>query len=87
MDNMNLALLQKAMSDVAQSKTPVLSDAVNYPMHWRIPAKSSFCKDAAQQKENAAKAVEGKKEGAAFLAANGKRAGCNNPCPVVYSMK
>jgi FKBP-type peptidyl-prolyl cis-trans isomerase FklB len=75
MDGMNLALLQKAMSDVAQSKTPVLSDAVITQCIGEYQQKVVSAKTAAQQKENAAKAVEGKKEGAAFLAANGKRAG------------
>ena len=74
-DNVNMTLFQKAMNDVAQSKTPVLADAAISECIGKFQQKVNSGKEAVQQKENAAKAMVAKEEGKAFLAINAKRAG------------
>jgi len=74
-DKVNEALFQKAINDVAQNKTPVLTDAAITECIGKFQQKINSVKEAAQQKENAAKALVSKQEGHAFLAINGKRAG------------
>lgn len=74
-ENVNMVLFQKAMKDVAQSKTPLLADAAISDCIGKFQQKVNGIKEGAQQKENAAKALIAKQEGQAFLAINGKRAG------------
>lgn len=74
-ENVNMVLFQKAMKDVAQSKTPLLADAAISDCIGKFQQKVNGVKEGVQQKENAAKALIAKQEGQAFLAINGNRAG------------
>jgi len=74
-ENINMALFQKAITDVTQSKTPALADAAISECIGLYQQKINAVKEVAQQKENAAKALIARQEGQAFLAINGKRAG------------
>ncbi len=74
-DNVNMTLFQKAMNDVAQSKTPVLADVAISECISKFQQKVNSGKEALQQKENATKAMVAKEEGKAFLGINAKRAG------------
>ncbi len=74
-DNVNLALFQKAVSDVVLSKIPVLADAAISECLGKFQQKINSVKEGQQQKENAAKAIAGRKEGQAFLANNAKKPG------------
>lgn len=74
-ENVNLALLQKAITDVVQNKTPLLGDAAISDCIGIFQKKVTAVKEAEMRKENAAKATVNKKEGQAFLANNAKRPG------------
>lgn len=64
LDNLNMALFQKAMADLKQNKPLLLNDAA-----------INECFSKFQQKASEAKASASKAEGVAFLAKNAKRAG------------
>lgn len=70
-ENINMTLFEKAMSDLKLNKPSLLTDAAITECLGRFQQKTN----EAKQKENEAKAVIAKKEGADFLAKNGKRAG------------
>lgn len=74
-DNINMTLFQKAMIDVAQSKTPVLQDDAISQCIGVFQQKVNAVKEAAQQKENAEKGAKARQEGQAYLAANAKKPG------------
>ena len=74
-ENVNLALFQKAVSDVVLSKAPVLGDAAISECLGKFQQKINAVKEGQQQKENAVKAMAGRKEGQAFLANNAKKPG------------
>jgi FKBP-type peptidyl-prolyl cis-trans isomerase FklB len=74
-ENINLAMLQRAMNDLAQKKTPLLDDAAISQCMNTYMAEVNSVKMAEQQKENAAKSAVNREEGKAFLAVNGKRPG------------
>lgn len=73
--NLNMSLFQKAMSDIKLKKAPLLNDDAVTSCISLFQQKISAEKEAEMRKENEAKAAINKKEGMAFLAANGKRAG------------
>ncbi|MBV9986223.1 MAG: FKBP-type peptidyl-prolyl cis-trans isomerase [Chitinophagaceae bacterium] len=73
-DNVNMSLLTKALADASQNK-PLLNDAAIYQCMSTFQQKVTAVKQAEAQKENAAKAEVGHREGQAFLANNAKRAG------------
>lgn len=63
-DDLNFAMVQKAFTDIKNGAQPILTDeAINK------------CLGDYQMQKNAEKAMSTKKEGLAFLAANGKRPG------------
>ena len=70
-DNINMSLFTKAMSDLKQNKPALLNDQAITQCLGTFQQKVN----EAKMKENESKSVGAKKEGAAFLAANGKRAG------------
>ena len=70
-DNINMSLFTKAMSDMKQNKPALLNDQAITQCIGIFQQKVN----EAKMKENESKSVGAKKEGAAFLAANGKRAG------------
>lgn len=70
-ENLNMQLFSKAMSDMKLNKIPLLSEAAIAECFGSFQQKQSGIK----QKENDARAIAAKKEGQAFLAQNGKRAG------------
>ncbi len=74
-DNVNVSLLQKAISDVTQNRKPLLTDADIYKCMGEFQQKVAAVKDAEAKKEIAAKSGVNRKEGAEFLANNAKRAG------------
>ncbi len=74
-DNLNVALFQKALIDATQNKKPLLSDEAVKSTVMGFQQKVNDVKQAAMAKENAAKGAVARKEGAAFLAENAKRAG------------
>ncbi len=74
-ENINMVLFQKAMNDVAQSKTPLLVDDAISQCIGVFQQKVNAVKEAAQQKENAAKGAKARQEGQAFLATNAKKPG------------
>lgn len=71
LQNVNLAMVQRAMTDASLKKTPLLNDADINACMGRLQQQM----DAERAKENAAKSSVGIREGQAFLAANAKRAG------------
>lgn len=73
--NLNMPLFQKAMNDIKLKKQPLLNDDAITACISLFQQKISAEKEAEMRKENEAKATINKKEGAAFLEANGKRAG------------
>jgi FKBP-type peptidyl-prolyl cis-trans isomerase FklB len=63
-DDLNFAMVQKAFTDIKNGAKPIMNDeAINK------------CLGQYQEKKNAEKSLSTKKEGLAFLAANGKRPG------------
>ncbi len=74
-ENVNMVLFQKAMNDVAQSKSPILPDAAISECIGVFQQKVNAVKEAEQQKENAEKGNKARQEGHAFLEANAKKAG------------
>jgi FKBP-type peptidyl-prolyl cis-trans isomerase FklB len=63
-DDLNFAMVQKAFTDIKNGAKPIMNDeAINQ------------CLGQYQAKKNAKKSLSTKKEGLAFLAANGKRPG------------
>ena len=63
-DDLNFAMVQKAFTDIKNGAKPIMNDeAINQ------------CLGQYQAKKNAEKSLSTKKEGLAFLAANGKRPG------------
>ena len=74
-DNVNMVLFQKAITDVSQSKSPILNDAAISECIGKFQQKVNAVKETEQRKENAAKAAVGKKAGQVFLAQNGTRTG------------
>ena len=74
-NNVNMAMFQKAMNDIAQSKTPVLGEAAISECIGKFQQKLNAGKESEQQKENAVKGMLARKEGQAFLEANSKRQG------------
>jgi FKBP-type peptidyl-prolyl cis-trans isomerase FklB len=63
-DDLNFAMVQKAFTDIKNGAKPIMTDeAINN------------CLGQYQAKKNAEKSLSSKKEGLAFLAANGKRPG------------
>ncbi|MEO7531166.1 MAG: FKBP-type peptidyl-prolyl cis-trans isomerase [Sediminibacterium sp.] len=74
-DNINMTLVSKALNDSKQNKKPLLDEAAVRQCMTEFQQKMGTVKDAAAQKENAAKAVGNRQAGIAFLAANGKRPG------------
>jgi FKBP-type peptidyl-prolyl cis-trans isomerase FklB len=69
--NINMSLFEKAMNDVKLNKPALLADAAIQECIGRFQEKVN----AVKEKENAAKSAGPKREGAAFLATNGKRSG------------
>jgi FKBP-type peptidyl-prolyl cis-trans isomerase FklB len=74
-ENINLNLLQRAMNDLSQKKTPLLDDAAIAQCMNTYMAEVNSVKMAEAQKENAAKSAVNREEGKAFLASNSKRPG------------
>jgi len=63
-DDLNFAMVQKAFTDIKNGAKPIMNDeAINK------------CLGQYQERKNAEKSLSTKKEGLAFLAANGKRPG------------
>ncbi len=73
--NVNMTLFTKAMTDMQQNKTPLLSDAAINQCVTTFQQKMNAGKDAAAAKENAVKSATARQAGQTFLATNGKRAG------------
>jgi FKBP-type peptidyl-prolyl cis-trans isomerase FklB len=87
LENVNMTLFAKAMTDFQQNKKSLLDDAAINQCVSAFQQKANAGKDAALQKENAAKAAANKQEGMAFLAANGKRAGVTTlPSGIQYEV-
>jgi len=74
-DNVNMNLFLRAMNDLKQNKTPLLTDEAIQSCVSIFQQKVGSVKDAAVQKENAAKAVGNRQAGKVFLAENAKRPG------------
>jgi FKBP-type peptidyl-prolyl cis-trans isomerase FklB len=74
-ENINLGMLQKAMNDLAQKKTPLLDDAAIAQCMNTYMSEVNAVRMAQARKENAAKGAVHREEGKAFLASNSKRQG------------
>jgi FKBP-type peptidyl-prolyl cis-trans isomerase FklB len=74
-ENINLTMLQKAMNDLAQKKTPLLDDAAIAQCMNTYMSEVNSVKMEEARKENAAKGAVHREEGKAFLASNTKRPG------------
>ncbi|MDB5211615.1 MAG: peptidylprolyl isomerase FKBP-type [Sediminibacterium sp.] len=74
-ENVNLALFQRALSDATLNKKPLLTDDAVKQCVMNFQQKVNSVKNAAAEKENAAIVAGNKQAGQAFLAANGKRPG------------
>lgn len=74
-ENINLALLQKAMTDLSQKKTPLLDDAAIAQCMNTYMAEVNAVKMEEARKENAAKGAVNREEGKTFLATNSKKPG------------
>jgi FKBP-type peptidyl-prolyl cis-trans isomerase FklB len=74
-ENVNLALFQRALSDAKQNKTPLLNEEAVKRCVMHFQQKINSVKEAAAQKENAGKAVANRQIGQTFLENNGKRSG------------
>ncbi len=70
-ENLNMQLFDKAMTDFRTNKTAALNDEAIAKCFGKFQQEVN----AKKQKEDEAKALVSKKEGQAFLAQNGKRAG------------
>lgn len=73
--NVNLALFQRALTDATLNKKPLLTDEEVKTCVMNFQQKINEVKNAAAEKENAAKAIGNRQAGQAFLASNGKRPG------------
>jgi FKBP-type peptidyl-prolyl cis-trans isomerase FklB len=74
-ENVNLSLVSRAMSDVKQNKTPLLSEAAVNAALGEFQQKVNTQREATSQRENAGKAAANRKIGQAFMEANAKRPG------------
>lgn len=74
-ENVNIAMFSKALSDAKTGKKPLLTDDAVKQTVMGFQQKYAGAREAAAQKEAAAKGAKYRQEGAAFLANNAKRAG------------
>ncbi len=74
-DNVNLAMLQKAMTDVSKQQKPLLDDAAIGQCLNKYQEQINSVKQAEQTKANAAISAVSRQQGKAFLDNNSKRAG------------
>ena len=74
-DKINMALFQRAMNDIAATKTPALADAAITECIGLFQQKVNAGKETTQQKENAAKAKIARQNGQAFMEVNAKKPG------------
>ena len=74
-ENINMALLTKALNDSKQNKKTLLDETAVRQCMTEFQQKMGSERDAVMQKENAAKAAVNKQIGKDFLAANAKRPG------------